>query len=673
TNSIVFSSNRVTDTINTKTRNFSTVATNIYNLFLFNLDSTSNVVDRLTNTLSRDYHPIAFNEDIFYYLSDQRGITNIFRYDRQTSIYTQMSNFASGIKTFDIHPASRQLALVATKKLSEDIFLLKNFNFSRQVFTPPTRRKDIQQAKVITERRKKQAEKPAVTLKELMAQRLREFQPDSVANDTVPKSLPPPSIPQADTVSRKTDAGLVDPSNYIFGEPEVKKDTVVAAAPKEAPKPQVNTGDYVFEDEVVKKPQPVESVLNRFLKAAPSSRVGGPFPYLPKFSYENVVTNFVIDPIRGFSVKMETQMNDMLENYRFYGGIQTAFDVKSGDVFAEFQYLPRRIDFSARVDRKVIYWDRPESTIQEKYSWQRIELGISLPITARLRASVKPFAGFTRFADRGEQTPSGPGGPRFRAAEQQTYAGTKAELVFDNSIATGLNLIEGTRGKLSYLRYGAPGNRNASFSQVSLDMRHYQKIYKEIVIAFRGFAGTFFGNAPKRYLLGGMDNWMSNRTNYDGLSNPLYTSANYNPNLLFVEFATSLRGFDYATLYGTSAAVANAELRVPLIRALSGGPIASNFFRNMQLTAFYDIGSSWTGEIPFNVTNSVRSRIVPTTTTGSPFVVKINEYLNPWLYSYGFGFRSMMLGYYLKFDLAWPVENFVVKDPRLHVTLGFDF
>ena len=245
--------------------------------------------------------------------------------------------------------------------------------------------------------------------------------------------------------------------------------------------------------------------------------------------------------------------------------------------------------------------------------------------------------------------------------------------MFDNSIATGLNLIEGTRGKISYLRYGAPGNQKASFSQISIDMRHYQKIYKEIVIAFRGFAGTFFGNAPKRYLLGGMDNWMSNRTNYDGLNNPLYTSANYNPNLLFVEFATSLRGFDYATLYGTSAAVANAELRVPLIRALSGGPIASNFFRNMQLTAFYDIGSSWTGEIPFNVTNSVRSRIVPTTTTGSPFVVKINEYLNPWLYSYGFGFRSMMLGYYLKFDLAWPVENFVVKDPRLHVTLGFDF
>ena len=29
--------------------------------------------------------------------------------------------------------------------------------------------------------------------------------------------------------------------------------------------------------------------------------------------------------------------------------------------------------------------------------------------------------------------------------------------------------------------------------------------------------------------------------------------------------------------------------------------------------------------------------------------------------------------YYLKFDLAWPVVNYTVQNPRLHVTLGFDF
>jgi outer membrane protein assembly factor BamA len=120
-------------------------------------------------------------------------------------------------------------------------------------------------------------------------------------------------------------------------------------------------------------------------------------------------------------------------------------------------------------------------------------------------------------------------------------------------------------------------------------------------------------------------------------------------------------------------ALANAELRVPLIRALTGGPITSNFFRNLQFTAFYDIGTSWTGALPFNSQNSVRTRVVPEGETGSPFRIELKEYLNPWLYSYGLGLRTMMLGYYVKFDLAWPVENYQVRDPRLYVTLGFDF
>ena len=140
-------------------------------------------------------------------------------------------------------------------------------------------------------------------------------------------------------------------------------------------------------------------------------------------------------------------------------------------------------------------------------------------------------------------------------------------------------------------------------------------------------------------------------------------------NLLFAEFATSLRGFDYATQYGNSVAVANIEFRLPLVRALSSGPITSNFFRNLQFTAFYDIGSSWTGSPPINSQNTLRNELI----NQGPFQINLKQYLNPWLYSYGLGFRTMMLGYYLKFDYAWPVENYKVKDARLMVSLGFDF
>lgn len=660
-NTIVFSSNRTTDSVAAKVNNYNKVSSN-YNLFLFNLDTTTVEVSRVTNTLSKDYHPKAMDENNFYYLSDQRGIVNLFKFNRQNGIYSQITNFNSSLKDFDLDFYNRSLALVTTKQMSEDIFIINNFNYDRQIFTPASRRKEIQQAKSVTEKRKQEPVKN-MSIKDLINARLKEKQ------DTTQQKPQPPEI-KKDTTEIKSNVINIDDYQFDDG---VKKDTLQPVPLKEKP---LNTDDYVFEDEVLKAKQPSETFLTRYMKARESNRVTGPFPYTPKFTYENVVTGFVIDPLRGFSMKIETQMNDMLENYRILGGIQTAFDFRSGDVYAEVQYLPRLIDFSVRFDRKVIFWETPQEGItqieEQKYSFQKIEFGASLPLSVRTRVSLKPFAGFTQFLDRGFVSPQG--APVFRPSEQQFYGGAKAELVYDNSLSTGMNIIEGTRAKLRAIHYQAIGDNQKSFSQVSLDVRHYQKIYREIVFAVRGYTGTFLGNSPKKYLLGGMDNWFSNSVNYEGLQNPLTNAVGtYNENLLFAEFATSLRGFDYATLYGNSVAMVNAEFRVPLIRALSSGPITSNFFRNLQFTAFYDIGTSWTGALPFNAQNSVRKRVVPDDPSGSPFLIELNEYLNPWLYSYGVGLRTMMLGYYMKFDLAWPVENYTVKDPRVFVTLGFDF
>lgn len=664
-NTIVFSSNRSSDSLVNKISDYAK-STNRYNLFLFNLDTTTVQVTKLTNTLGRDFKPEAIDVDNVYYLSDQRGIINLFKFNRPSGIYSQITNFNSSIKDYDIDFTNRSLAMVMTSRLSENIFVLNNFNYERQIFTPASRRKELMQAKVITEKRK-QAGGPVKTMsvKDLINQRLKE------KKDTTTQQQKIAPVKQ-DTVKQKT--GEINTEDYQFDEP-VKLDTLKPVLPKEKP---INTDDYVFEDEVVKAKQPSETFLTRYMKAREANRVTGPFHYDPKFSYENLLTNFLVDPLRGFSMRIETQMNDMLEDYRILGGLQVSLsDFKSGDTFLEVQFLPHRFDYSFRFDRKVIFWETPQerSTDVElqKYSFQKIEFGISYPISVRTRVSLKPYVGYTQFTDRGMSIPQGMG-PEFRPSQTQFYTGGKAELVYDNSVSTGMNIIEGTRGKISAVHNLAIGNGQKSFTRVSMDVRHYQKIYREIVFAVRGFVGSSFGNAPKKYLLGGIDNWFSNRINYEGLENPLVsTVGSYNENLLFTEFATSVRGFDYATLYGNNVAVGSAELRVPLIRALSRGPITSNFFRNLQFTAFYDIGTSWTGALPFNAGNSVRKRVVPEVQSGSPFRIEIDEYLNPWLYSYGLGLRTMMLGYYVKFDLAWPVENYTVKDPRLSVTLGFDF
>jgi outer membrane protein assembly factor BamA len=236
-----------------------------------------------------------------------------------------------------------------------------------------------------------------------------------------------------------------------------------------------------------------------------------------------------------------------------------------------------------------------------------------------------------------------------------------------------MNLMEGTRGKITMTHFQGLNNQENSFTKATIDLRHYQKIYKEIVFAVRGYAGTFFGNAPKHFLLGGMNNWLFNNSRRDGVDsrgrqNPL-GAIGANQDLLFAEFATNLRGFQYATLFGNSAMLLNAELRVPLVRALTNGPIASNFFKNLQFTAFYDVGTSWSGKAPFSSDNSVSYDVIK----NGPFEAQIKNYLNPWLYSYGVGVRTVVFSYYLKFDLAWPVENYQVGNPKGFLTLGFDF
>jgi hypothetical protein len=658
-NRIVFSSNRTSDTLRANIKLQFEQLTNNYNLFIYDLDSTKFLLTRVTNTLSKDHSPRALDENNFYYLSDQRGIVNLFKFNKTTGIYSQVTNYASSIKDYDLNFSSNTLSMVMTKNLKENIFVDRAFNINRQVFTPATRRKDLQQARVIRDRRRQQQEEDkSMSIKDLLNSRLKEAQPrrDSAA-------LPSDSVEviQKDTVAVPVEAPVTPDSLTT------KRDSL---------KDLVNTDNYVFEDEAVKQSQPEESFLTRFMKTREKSRITGPFPYESKFSSNNLVTSLVVDPLRGLGISIETQMNDMLENYRFFGGLMTSVDLRNGDFYAEFQYLKSLIDFSARVDRRGIRWKAEplEDGVQPNlfhYSLNRIEVSASLPLSDRIRFTLKPFGALARSVSLGPA--DYPTTPPTGDPINNMYAGIKSELVYDNSVSTGLNLIEGTRGKISFTHHQGLQNEDLSFSQASIDVRHYQKIYKEIVFAVRGYGGTFFGRAPKKYLLGGMDNWFFNSTRKDGRTsegepNPLGYPGE-NQDILFVEFATSLRGFDYATLFGNSVLMANAEFRVPLIRALSSGPISSNFLRNMQFIAFYDIGTSWSGKPPFNSENSVSYEEI----INGPFKAQLKNYLNPWLYSYGLGMRTVMLGYYMKFDLAWPVENYEVSKPRFYVTLGFDF
>jgi len=254
--------------------------------------------------------------------------------------------------------------------------------------------------------------------------------------------------------------------------------------------------------------------------------------------------------------------------------------------------------------------------------------------------------------------------------EYISYFHSRAEFNFDNTITKAPNMVEGTRAKIYYEFNPSFSHINEGFDKLMLDIRHYQSLHKEITFAARFSAGAFGGRSPKRFMLGGVDNNLSQQASLGG-NPPLDVSFEQgNPDVLFHEFATNLRGFNFNSQNGKYFMLFNAELRVPIIKYLLQNSISSNFFKNLQFIAFGDLGSAWNNTAPWNRQNDVNTQLIDT----PPFTIIVNNFKSPYLASYGWGFRTTFLGYYLKADIAWKVEDFVVTPrPVWVISMGYDF
>jgi hypothetical protein len=221
-------------------------------------------------------------------------------------------------------------------------------------------------------------------------------------------------------------------------------------------------------------------------------------------------------------------------------------------------------------------------------------------------------------------------------------------------------------------QYYGLSDSNRNFGNLMIDARHYQPLHRSLVFATRFSYGQFIGPAKKNYFLGGMDNWIFNQRNEEGDDNPLAVRNNGTQDmtdLLFSKFVTNLRGFDLNKWYGANYMLFNAELRFPVLKYFYRRTITSNFFRNLQLVGFTDVGSSWTGLSPFNRENALNTEVIES----GGFRAEVSNFKMPFLVGYGFGARTMLLGYYTKLDVAWGVEDGERTRPRYYLTLGYDF
>ncbi|ALW83884.1 hypothetical protein AUC43_01440 [Hymenobacter sedentarius] len=631
---LVFSSNRYLDSAGrAHTATFQNVVNN-YDLFVYHLDGRATPVETLVSTISNETRPRAISDDEVLYLGEESGVRQLYRYSLKTKERALLTKWLPNTQDFDYSALTSALVFVAPAQARDILYVYPTFPLPAALPLTKTARQQ--------------------TLED------RSAPPRAAA----PKPAPIPAQAPA-----PVSAAAAPPDTTAPAPPATPADS--AATPPAAPAPRkkasetVNTSDYQFEED-----EPAQPAQSRRRRTAPTAAVAaaqpqaevptltGPFRYDTRFMADNVSTSLYVDPLLGLGLQFKAALTDVLENQRIDASLFGLFDLRTSNIRASYTNLTHRYDWGVAYQKQAYFFDINSG--RYRYGRHEIAPTIAYPLTHNLSVRGGPrFVNISRTLLGDVSTEDD---------KNTNYLGYNGEIVFDNSIATGVNMVSGTRLKASVLNHTNINDKGLSFGKFVVDLRHYQKISRSIVWANRASYGQFFGRRPQIFRLGGMDDWL-NAAYQDGTRFiPNYSA----PDQVFnQEFVTNLRGFDYSARSGPRYVLFNSELRIPIVQYFARKPIYSGFFRNLQLTGFADAGTAYSGTNPFGTDNSANTeQVIP---AGNFFSATVINFRNPFLIGYGVGARTTLLGFYGKVDVAWGQEDYVTHGPKFYFSLGYDF
>jgi hypothetical protein len=354
---------------------------------------------------------------------------------------------------------------------------------------------------------------------------------------------------------------------------------------------------------------------------------------------------------------------DLLNDYRLVGGFRTDFRPVAGlSLSPNSEFIIGLVNHKKRFNKELTLYRRSQLTSQNEYNTLRV-------ITSEVQLKgiwpfnqVQSISGSVGMRNqRGIVLSDNPVSlpiPDFYT----NYGVLKAAFVHDNTRKLGLNLYKGTRYKVFSEYYRNFSISNSGLHTLGIDFRNYQQIHRTLIFASRFAAGTSFGPEKLIHYLGGVDNQIGPKINYE---TPISTKENYT----FQTVITNMRGFWQNSRNGNSFAVASGELRFPIFNYLINRPIRSDFINSFQIIGFGDVGTAWNGTSPWSGENEFNNKIIK---SGNLEII-INRQTNPIIGGYGFGLRTRMLGYFMRADWGWGVENGTILPAVFYFSLSTDF
>lgn len=665
---VIFSSDRNNDTL--MPFDIKVLPKNLYNdIFIYDRDSDEPVLRRVTDTqFANERAPMEYDGNSFSYLSDEKGIYNRYRAILDSNIayidtsihysyFTRVSpvtQYPRNILEYDVDTVNG--------KIAEVIFAKGNYRLTLKDREP-------EKNAVITEVgysgfKNKASEAPKKKRKRTS---ILDVQPKQPTVQTTPKPAEKPRKP-----------GEIDIHDYQF---DIHVDGQQQQQTQDQQQPQNGQPTLLSDEPKSRRDRKREQVLaridslHRALEAVQDVPIEMQLPpqrnYDVAFKSEYVVTQldnaFVNSNYQKFSGGnsfnnpglngfFKTGITDIMDDYKVVGGFRLTGNLNTNEMFASVQNFKRRLDKQLVFHRQSIENFISNSTVAQVYTYT-LTWKMSWPITefSAFRGNVLGRNDRTVYKSTNDRNLVKPDDMTWRAGLQVSY-------VFDNTLPMGLNLYRGTRLKI-FAQYFQDINKQAkNMFVLGVDARNYIKIHRELIWANRFAASTSFGQQKIAYFLGGVDRWISPTYNHN-------IPVDYSQNYAFQALATNMRGFPQNIRNGNSFAVINSELRWPIFRYLINRPIKSNFIYNFQVVGFGDVGTAWTGLQPFSDDNSLNKEVV---NQGS-VIITVQNRREPVVGGFGLGARTKFLGYFIRVDYAWGVENRKINKGFWYVSLSMDF
>ncbi|MCD4682385.1 MAG: hypothetical protein K8R86_03795 [Bacteroidales bacterium] len=655
---IIFSSNRFSDTIRFESKYKPGEVQQRYDLFLYNYTDKSPVLRRVTNTpLANEIQAMEYEKNYISFLSDENGICNryIGRFDSAISFIDTTTHYRYYTESFPITDYARNI-------MDQDI-VPEIGKYSQVLYKD---RKYYMQTNDLI---------PAASLTPLkLDNTLYMNQLENVSGDGS-KKIQDTEDSESGTEKSKPGKGF----STVRRSDAVKEIQEIISADTTKNGENFDINDYEFDSKnyntedkknweytIIEVPLPGQKEKD---KDEPPKRLNYNVEYFLSqivtqidFSYLNQTyqpftggsSPVYLNP--GFNAMFKIGVTDLLEDHRITGGLRLSLDLVNNEYLLSYANLKKRLD------REIIFHRNSIENYNQYYTIVRVythELFYVLKYPFNPIMALKGTASYRNDMAVYLSTDA-------TNLERPNYyvntLGIKGEFIFDNTKNLGVNLYHGTRFKIFGEYFYAVDQERKDLAVVGFDFRNYQRIHRTLIWANRIAYSTSFGQNKLIYYMGGVDNWLFPKFM---LNTPIDLEQNY----AYQTLATNMRGFNQNIRNGNSFAVLNSEIRFPVFRYFANRPIKSDIINNFQIVAFGDIGTAWTGSHPYSDENFLYTNNIER----PPLNITVKVQKDPFVGGFGFGARTRLLGYFIRADLAWGVEDNQVQPSVFYISLSLDF